>query len=83
MVHEKRGSKEDSGDSGRNEPKKCKSHLFKEAYDLARKKKMGGGGGNVCVGTPLTTCPGPSTRPDTLCHQPDCRPHPFCNVVGR
>jgi hypothetical protein len=39
MVHEKRGSKEDSGDTESNEPKKCKSRLFKEAYDLARKKK--------------------------------------------
>jgi len=38
MAHEKR----DSGDTGSKEPKKCKSHLFKEAYDLARKKKMGG-----------------------------------------
>ncbi len=37
MVHENRGSKEDSGSK---EPKKCKSHLFKEAYDLVRKKKI-------------------------------------------
>jgi hypothetical protein len=34
MVHEKWGSKEDSVTK---EPKKCKSHLFKEAYDLPRK----------------------------------------------
>ncbi len=75
-MHEKRGSKEDSEESGRNQPKKCKSHLFKEAYDLARKKKCEGVGEKVCAGVsrPLTTCPGASTLPDTL-SAVDCRRH--------
>ncbi len=56
MVHEKRGSKEDSGDSGSKEPKKCKSHLLKETYNLARKKKWEEVGERcvwVCLGLSL------------------------------
>jgi hypothetical protein len=37
MLHEKRPTKDPLPTK---EPRKCKSHLFKEAYDQTRKQKL-------------------------------------------
>ena len=45
MVHEKRQTVEKKDTKELlplNEARKCKSHIFKQAYDQVRKQKLGG-----------------------------------------